>query len=124
MQDDNGDAVVQMKAEPVDYVLYNAMLQMREFRNLRPSGKPNLGHAMEQVQRLLFEYSSLSGGAVTICVISDGMLPYTTFDEDADKHTQANVSTACGVLNCVKAIANTLHADEVITSINKYLVLI
>jgi hypothetical protein len=58
------------RAEPMDWVLYNIFVDLREWSTIRPSGRGNYGPALDLAEKVL----KLKGRtcALSLLFISDG----------------------------------------------------
>ena len=65
------DAEVVMKFEPTDWVLYNHLLDMREWNTIRPHGPGNYMPALDLANKLLLENTG-GIGALSLLFFSDG----------------------------------------------------
>lgn len=65
------DADVPLILEPIDWVLYNNLVDMREWTELRPSGPGNYMPALEAAERLL-SYNPNSSCSLSLMFFSDG----------------------------------------------------
>jgi hypothetical protein len=68
MQD---DAMVMVRCEPMDWVLYNKLLDFREWTTMRPSGPGNYMPALERAEQLL-DINPLGSCSLSILFFSDG----------------------------------------------------
>jgi hypothetical protein len=65
------DAEVLLKHEPTTYALYNEIVDMREWRNLRPEGAGNYIPAIKAAEKLLTTNAN-AGCAISLLFFSDG----------------------------------------------------
>jgi hypothetical protein len=65
------DADVPLILEPIDWVLYNRLVDMREWSELRPSGPGNYLPALEAAERLL-SFNPNSSCSLSLMFFSDG----------------------------------------------------
>ncbi|KAL7562585.1 hypothetical protein ACA910_014181 [Epithemia clementina (nom. ined.)] len=72
-------AQVVLECEPMNYVLYNKLVDLREWTNQRPGGHGNYAPALEKAE-LLLNKNSVGSCAVALFFFSDGR------PSDANKH--------------------------------------
>lgn len=64
-------ASIVLRCEPTDYILYNILLDFREFDMIRPEGPGNYRPALQAAERLLRQYDTKQQ-AVSLVFVSDG----------------------------------------------------
>ncbi len=65
------DANVVIECEPTDWVLYNKLIDMREWSQLRPAGPGNYIPALDEAERMLMR-NTRGGCALSLMFFSDG----------------------------------------------------